>query len=171
VGLAVTKVEFAGTALRQAQESTVLSSRFSVSESGLPYKNYMLRNLPLPYYHGDGDLRRTCCRKELKDPCYGIKVLMITYPEQMGRAGEVDDDQCHNIWCVQSRPRRSIPKARLCDAIMSFWSSCDMYTGASLSLPSFFVLQPRCHRHHRTRRHHFQTMIVFLLLFGFQFSW
>jgi hypothetical protein len=28
---------------------------------------------------------------------------MITYLEQVGRDGEVDDGQCHNIWFVQSR--------------------------------------------------------------------
>lgn len=80
----------------------------------------MLSTVPLPYNHGDGDLRRTCCRKELKDSCYGMKVLMIICPEQMGRSEEVDDDQCHNIWFLQSRPRRSIPRARLCDVIMPF---------------------------------------------------
>ena len=29
---------------------------------------------------------------------------MLTYLEQVGRGGEVDDGQCHNIWFVQSRP-------------------------------------------------------------------
>ena len=29
---------------------------------------------------------------------------MLTYLEQVGRGGEVDDGQCHNIWVVQSRP-------------------------------------------------------------------
>jgi hypothetical protein len=40
----------------------------------------------------------------LKDPCYGITVLMITDLEQTGRGGELDDGQCHNIWFAQSRP-------------------------------------------------------------------
>jgi hypothetical protein len=29
---------------------------------------------------------------------------MITYLKQVGRRGEVDDGQCHDIWFVQSRP-------------------------------------------------------------------
>jgi hypothetical protein len=32
------------------------------------------------------------------------KVLMVMYLEQVGRSGEVDDGQCHNIWFAQNRP-------------------------------------------------------------------
>jgi hypothetical protein len=87
----------------------ILFLSFCYNLSSGCYKNFNLRNLPLPYYHADGDLRRTSHIKELKrsmlkDPCYGITVLMITDLEQTGRGGELDDGQCHNIWFAQSRP-------------------------------------------------------------------
>jgi hypothetical protein len=39
---------------------------------------------------------------ELRKPMLWNKVLMVMYLEQVGRGGEVDDGQCHNIWFAQT---------------------------------------------------------------------